>query len=617
MAGPWEATLGAVTRGKNTRFRVWAPDRELVELELYESDGSARHFRMSRSAEGYWTCSMGMPRAGRRYLYRYRLDGDASYPDPCSRSQPQGVHGPSETVDPGRFAWSDADWQPPEVADLVTYECHIGTLTKRGTFDSAIEQLPRLRSIGINAIEVMPVAAFPGRWSWGYDGVALFAPSEVYGGPGGFRRLVDAAHANGIAVILDVVYNHFGPSGNYTGMYSSGYLTDRYPTPWGDAVNFDGPGSDEVRTFVRENLLHWLHEYHIDGFRFDATHAIFDRQERHILAELSDSVHHWARDEHVPYLFAESHENDPKYVVPTANGGFGFDGVWADDFHHVVRTILHRDRDGYFASYEGSVEELARTVEQGFYFEGQVDPWPGEPRGNPAREQPWRQFVYAIQNHDQIGNRAFGQRLNVTAASEDFLSASLLLLLLPQTPLVFQGQEFMATSAFLYFTDHEPELGRLVTEGRRSEFARFRAFSDPVVRERIPDPQDPTTFLRSKLPLDESAFGIGMLCQDLYAAATAIRASDPVLHAARRERAPIHTRVVGKAVLIEIEAAGSRRLIVVNFGEEARFPLDGEWSVALSTAEARFGGNGDEMQFESGELVVLPRMAAFLTPSVR
>ncbi|HET7737138.1 MAG TPA: alpha-amylase family glycosyl hydrolase, partial [Tepidiformaceae bacterium] len=503
----------------------------------------------------------------------------------------------------------------PEVADLVTYECHIGTLTKRGTFESAIEQLPRLRAIGINAVEVMPVASFPGRWNWGYDGASLFAPAEVYGGPKGFRRLVDAAHAQGIAVILDVVYNHFGPDGNYTGLYSSGYLTDRYPTPWGDAINFDGERSEDVRRFFRENLLHWLHEYHIDGFRFDATHAIFDRKERHILAELSDAVHHWARDEHVPYLFAESHENDPKYVIPVADGGFGFDGVWADDFHHIVRTILHRDRDGYFASYEGSVEELARTVEQGFYFEGQNDPWPGEARGKPAREQPWRQFVYAIQNHDQVANRAFGQRLNVTAASEDFLAVSLFFLLLPQTPLLFQGQEFMATNAFLYFTDHEPGLGRAVTEGRREEFRRFRAFADPVLRERIPDPQDPATFYRSKLPLDEATFGIGMLCQDMYAAAIATRASDTVLRAARRERAPVRTLVVGKAVLVEIAAAGSRRIIVVNFGDEARFPLEGSWTIELASAEARFGGNGEEIRFENGELVVLPHMAAFLVPS--
>ncbi|MDZ7727138.1 MAG: malto-oligosyltrehalose trehalohydrolase [Dehalococcoidia bacterium] len=545
----WQPTLGAIVQGGGVAFRVWAPDQDSVELGLLRHDGAEeRAIPMERDGEDWHVFVPGLS-AGQRY--RYRLPGGA-FPDPCSRAQPEGVHGPSEVIDPAAFEWSDDGFAPPPREDLVIYELHIGTLTPGGTFDDAIGQLDRIRDLGVNAIEVMPVAAFPGRWNWGYDGVAMFAPAEVYGGPDAFRRFVDAAHARGLAVILDVVYNHFGPDGNYTGAFTARYTHNAHATPWGDALNYDRGGEWGMRRFARENLLHWHHEYHVDGFRLDATHAIFDESGEHILAELRRASEEHARGGQAPYLIAETGENDVRYLRPRGEGGHGFDGIWADDFHHAVRTLLRPEREGYLVAYEGSADELARTVTQGFLYEGQPDPYSGHRRGTPAREQPWHQFVYCLQNHDQVGNRAFGDRLSVAASRDDYLAATLLLLLLPQTPLLFQGQEFHASSPFLYFTDHGRKLGRFVTEGRRREFGSFKAFADPALRERIPDPQDASTFEFSKLDLREAEIGLGALCADFHRELLALRHEDPVLHYARRHRVPLETATADRAVLFRM-----------------------------------------------------------------
>jgi maltooligosyltrehalose trehalohydrolase len=611
MGTAWRPTLGAIVGPAGTEFRVWAPRPHQVDLVLHLPAGD-RVIPTSQEGE-YRVVQVGDAGPGTRY--RYRLDGDGPFPDPCSRSQPEGVHGPSEVVDPSHFRWTDDGWTPPAPADLVIYECHIGTFTPPGTFDAAIGQLPRLRDLGVNTIELLPVSSWPGRWNWGYDGVTLFAPPAPYGGPAGLRRFVDAAHRAGLAVLLDVVYNHFGPDGNYTGLYATHYLTRKHHTPWGDAVNYDGTGSLEVRRFVLENLSHWVHEYHVDGFRFDATFAIIDSSPRHILADVADTLTARRRTAARPILIAETHENDPRYMRQTDAGGFGFDAVWADDFHHIVRTLQQPERQGYLANYAGTAEELAAVVSQGFFFEGQRDRAIGERRGQPARAVPWPSFVYCIQNHDQVGNRAFGQRLNVTALHADFLAASLLLLLLPQTPLLFQGQEFLASTPFLFFTDHNPELGRLVTAGRRQEFASFAAFSDPAVRELIPDPQDPRTFFRSNLNLDEAAYGPGLLAQNLYRAALHHRATDPALVAARRARAPIAARAQDKAVLIELATDAGRRLIAANFGGETAFANTGaDLAVLLHTGDPRFGGNAVAPRLVADRLVVPPHSAALLEP---
>ncbi|MGD9934644.1 MAG: malto-oligosyltrehalose trehalohydrolase [Dehalococcoidia bacterium] len=602
MHASWKPSLGAIAGADGTQFRVWAPKPRTVELVIERAGGQIR-LPLSATGDGYYETTV--TNAGDGGHYGYLLDGEGPFPDPCSRSQPDGVHGLSEVAGGGAFGWTDAGWVRPPFRDLVIYECHIGTLTDDGTFDSAVAVLPSLKEMGVTAVEVMPVAAFPGRWGWGYDGVAMFAPMAAYGGPEGMRRFVDAAHGAGLAVILDVVYNHFGPDGNYTGLYSDGYVTDGYETPWGKAINFDGVGSEGCRTFFRENLLHWLHEYHIDGFRFDATHAIFDRSAVHILAELATAAAGTATSGQRPYLIAESHENDARYMTPVGRGGFGFDAVWTDDFHHSIRTALLGENEGYFRGFTGTATELGRVIRQGFLYEGQFDEGFGDKRGTRARSAPWPSFVYCIQNHDQVGNRPFGDRLNTTAAHGDYLSVSLLLLLLPQTPMLFQGQEFLSTKPFLYFSDHSPQLGKLVTEGRRREFAGFSAFNDPAIREAIPDPQAASTFHRSVLDADEAEVAPGLLARSLYRAALQLRRDDPTLRAYRERRLPIRTRTRGRCLELIFESARRRLRIIVNAGDRAS--LDGmpeTATVVLASNEGRFGGNGQAPVFEAGRIAV-------------
>lgn len=604
------ATLGAICHNNGTTFRVWAPKPHQVEVLVRPARGKAtRHLMSEEDSAGYRLVTL--PRASAGTRYGFLLDGEGPFPDPCSRSQPDGVHGLSEVVDPATFEWDDGGWKRRRFDDLVIYECHIGTFTPEGTFDAAIEQLPALRDLGVTAIEVMPVAAFPGRWGWGYDGVALFAPFAGYGGPDGFRRFVAAAHRAGLAVILDVVFNHFGPDGNYTGLFSDSYLSPKHETPWGRAINFDGRGADHVRRFFRENLLHWLDEYHVDGFRLDATHAIIDDSQRHILAELSDAVR--ARGEKpAPYLIAESHENDVGYLRPTKDGGCGFDAVWADDFHHAVRTLLLSEREGYLQGYDGSLKTLAKTLSQGFFYEGQVDPGYGGKRGTKARGVPWGSFVYHIQNHDQIGNHPFGERLPVSAALAEVRVASTLLMLLPQTPMLYQGQEWFTTRPFLYFSDHNEELGKLVTAGRRKEFAGFKAFNDARTRELIPDPQAPETFERSVLDHLEARVGSGALAWAFHKAVIALRQRDPVLKAYRRERLPLETAVHGDALIVGFASPRGRRWIVANFGRARAVPVPGATNIVFNSNDGHYGGRGIAPALERGTLNVPPRTAVFL-----
>jgi len=557
-------------------FAVWAPDHAQVEVQLGD-----RREALTRQDEGVFAGLVEGLTAGARY--GYLLDGEGPFPDPYSRSQPDGVHDLSEIVDPSAFAWHDADWPGLRIQGLVIYQCHVGTATPEGTFDSLIGQLPRLRDLGVSAIEPLPVAEFPGARNWGYDGVDLFAPSHVYGGPDGLMRLVDAAHQHGLGVILDVVYNHLGPDGNYLRQFSPDYFTDRYHTPWGEAINYDGTRSEWVRRFVIDNARYWSVEYHADGLRLDATHAIYDRSPRHILEELSESVRAAA---HAPVvLIAETSENDVRYLRPPSAGGFGLDAVWADDFHHAMRRYLVGDHEGYFGDFQGSLAEVARCIQQGWLYEGQVSNHSGHPRGTPARDRPAWQFVYVLQNHDQVGNRAFGDRLNEQIDPERFGVASAVLLFLPTTPLLFMGQEFAAATPFQYFTDHTPELGRLVTEGRRREFQAFSAFADPEVRETIPDPQALSTFENSKLHLDEARRSSGREMVELYQALLRLRREDPVLIDQARERTS--AEAVSEHVLLVRRWKGSeQRVLVANFGDTpVQAPPDCQ-RVLLSTARA-------------------------------
>jgi len=581
--------MGATVEPCGVRFRVWAPAANSVDVDV---DG--RTVPLQRD-DGTWSGFVEGVGAGARY--RFRLNGESSFPDPYSRLQPDGPHGPSEVVDPEAFTWHDQSWRRPNIRGQAIYQLHIGTFTPEGTFDAAIEQLARLKELGVTAIEPLPVAEFPGTRNWGYDGVDLFAPSHVYGGPDGLKRLVDAAHQHGLAVVLDVVYNHFGPDGNYLRAYSPDYFTDRYQTPWGEAINYDGARSQWVRKLVLDNACYWLREYHVDGLRLDATHAIYDHSPKHILAELSRLI----GDE--MFLIAETHENDVRYLRPQRENGLGINAVWADDFHHALRRFLAGDREGYYADFSGTLEEVARSIEQGWLYEGQPTRRKQQPRGTPARDRPAWEFLFVIQNHDQVGNRPFGDRLNHEIDLDRYKVASTLLLFLPFTPMLFMGQEFAASSPFLYFTDHHADLGRLVTEGRRKEFAAFSAFSNPARRAEIPDPQAESTFEQSKLRLDELHDEANGAVQRLYATLLRLRRNDPVLSA--QDRDTMRAEAVARDVLtVRRWHDGDERVLVANFGADP-FRLAAERvRVLLST--------GGAAQVERDGVRVPPRTAVIL-----
>jgi maltooligosyltrehalose trehalohydrolase len=492
---------------------------------------------MAREPEGYFAVDCAEARPGA--LYRYLVDGRGPFPDPASRFQPEGVHGPSQVIDPFAFRWTDEPWRGVPLRDVVFYELHVGTFTSEGTFLAARARLPELRELGVTAIELMPVADFPGSRNWGYDGVAPFAPARCYGSPDDLRALVDEAHRLGLAVYLDVVYNHFGPDGAYQGSFSRHYFSAVHTSPWGAALNFDGPESGPVRAYVIDNALRWIHEYHLDGLRLDATHAIVDASPCPILAELAEAVRRSPAAAARPVLIvAEDARNLDSLVRPRAAGGYGLDGVWSDDFHHEVRVALTGERDGYFRDFSGSAADIARTVRQGWYYRGQYADHFGGPRGTEPRGIPCSRFVAFLQNHDQVGNRAFGDRLHHTIDPATYRAASALLLLLPETPLLFMGQEWAASAPFRYFTDHGEELGRAVTQGRREEFRGFAIFADPARRAAIPDPQDPDTFRASTLAWEEREREPHASVLRLYRRLLALRRQQPALRSEERSGDP-------------------------------------------------------------------------------
>lgn len=495
----WTLPIGAQPSAEGTLFRVWAADAQRVEVVLFADDGKSttNTYELEPQPHGYFRGFIKGVFPGARY--KYKLDDRGLFPDLASRYQPDGVHHPSQVVDPSVFDWTDQNWRGIALEDLVIYELHVGTATPEGTFDALITRLGAIRELGATAIELMPVADFPGERNWGYDGVCLFAPARDYGGPEGLRRLVDAAHARGLAVILDAVFNHLGPDGNYLSQFSKAYFNPDFVTPWGPALNFDGRNSKPVRDFFAANACYWAREYHLDGLRIDAIHAIQDDKIPHILAEITTRVRGSLPPNRSFLMIAEDENNDPQVVESLDEGGFGVDALWADDFHHQVRVALARDRDGYYKDYSGSITDLATTLRQGWFYTGQYSAHLGKPRGAPCDHVPPPRFVHCIQNHDQVGNRAFGERLNHNIPLDAYRAVSALLLLSPYTPLLWMGQEWAASTPFLYFTNHNPELGRQVTEGRRAEFASFTAFSS----EKVPDPQARETFLRSKLRWEE------------------------------------------------------------------------------------------------------------------
>lgn len=594
------AMLGATVQPGGVHFAVWAPKAEQVEVELVTPAGLSWH-RLGRSPDGLHAGVVTGIGAGAHY--RYRLDGQARYPDPWSRYQPEGPHGPSEVVDPAVFHWTDGDWRGIGRDGLSLYEVHVGTYTLDGTFAALTRELEEIRRLGVGAIELMPIAEFPGQRNWGYDGVDLFAPCHVYGTPSDLRRLVDRAHQIGLAVILDVVYNHLGPDGNYLRAFSDDYFSQRHATPWGEAINFDGPHARWVRDFVIANACYWVREFHVDGFRLDATDQIKDDSPVHILAELAKAAR--AATDRSIVLIAEDAENNVTLVRPRRKGGFGLDAAWADDFHHELRVYLTGVRESYYGDYPGTLKRVARAIEEGCPFQGEPAPATGERKGSRVTDDPASAFVFCIQNHDQVGNRPFGERLHHEIDRGRYAVASAVLLFAPETPLLFMGQEFAASTPFLFFTDHHAELGRLITKGRRKEFSGFRAFTEPELRESIPDPQAESTFLASKLRLEERSSHAGIY--RLYQALLRLRQADLVLAVQDRQRT--HTQAIGVHLLVVYRwHEGEHRLLLANFGAATRLPivdlpvpaaLHGRpWRLLLSTADRRFGGSGERSRLD-------------------
>jgi malto-oligosyltrehalose trehalohydrolase len=476
------------------RFRLWAPACQQVRLAL-ESNGTT----IDMQAQGGGWHEVESSEATPGTLYRYVLPNGMRVPDPASNFQPDDVHGPSEIVDHGTFAWTDVGWSGRPWHEAVIYELHIGTFTQDGTFRAAAAQIDHLVALGITAIEIMPVADFPGERNWGYDGALLYAPDATYGRPDDFKAFVNAAHAHGLMVFLDVVYNHFGPDGNYLPVYAPAFFTERHKTPWGAAINYDGEDSSPIRAFVIQNALYWINEFHLDGLRLDAVHAIIDDSPTHLLRELTEQVRAAVSDRHI-HLVLENEQNQSSLL---ARGETGiphlYTAQWNDDVHHVLHVAATGEKEGYYADYLGDAEKLGRALAEGFAFQGERMGYKGEPRGEPTTGLPPTAFITFIQNHDQIGNRAFGDRISEITSTEALRAIAAVYLLLPQVPMLFMGEEWSAAQPFPFFCDFAGELAEAVRKGRREEFAKFPEFQDEAIRARIPDPQAEATFASAKL----------------------------------------------------------------------------------------------------------------------
>jgi maltooligosyltrehalose trehalohydrolase len=581
----------------HVHFGAWAPRRRQVAVVLELPLGSSSTIHLSAEGNGYFSGYSAEARAGLRY--RFQLDGNEQYPDPASRFQPEGPHGPSQIVDPGHFPWTDHNWRGIELAGQVMYEMHIGTFTQEGSWASAMRELPALAELGITALEVMPVAEFPGHFGWGYDGVNLFAPTRNYGEPDDFRRFVDRAHALGMGVLLDVVYNHLGPDGNYLAQFSPDYLTKRYKTDWGEAINFDGDNCGPVREFYVANAGYWIDEYHLDGLRLDATQNVYDSSANHILAAISRRVRESAKGRST-IVVAENEPQEVRIVQPPEQGGLGLDGLWNDDFHHSARVALTGRNEAYYTDFQGTPQELVSAVKRGYLYQGQYYSWQNQRRGSPTVGIPPARFVNYIQNHDQISNVARGERIHQLTSPGRYRAITALLLLGPATPLLFQGQEFAASSPFYFFADHKPELAKLVARGRREFLQQFPSVRDPEMLSRLPLPHDPKAFANCKLDLAERERHPEAL--SLHRDLLRLRREDPVFRAQRS--GGVDGAVLGERAFV-LRFFGNDdgdRLLIINLGRDLDLmpapepliaPLVGkDWQILWSSEQPRYGGNG-------------------------
>jgi maltooligosyltrehalose trehalohydrolase len=589
-----------VQPGGGVHFRVWAPARKGVEIVLENPRGAALEhaFALAHEGNGYFSGLLADARAGT--LYRCRLDGQGPFPDPVSRFQPQGPHGPSQVIDASAYAWNDAAWRGLAREGQVLYEMHVGTLTPEGTWRSAARELGELASLGITALEVMPVADFPGRFGWGYDGVDLFAPTRLYGTPDDLRAFVDAAHAAGIGVILDVVYNHFGPDGAYHREFSPQYYSDRYENEWGDPINFDGSGSAPVREFFIANAGYWVDEFHIDGLRLDATQQMFDASGVNVMAEITQRVRDAAKGRGT-LLIAENEPQQVKLVRPVTQGGFGMDALWNDDFHHSAAVALEGRSEAYYSDYRGSAQELLAAVKWGYLYQGQRYEWQGKRRGTPTFGIAPAAFVNYIQNHDQIANSAFGRRVHEHASPGVYRAMTALMLLAPGTPMLFQGQEFAASSPFLFFADHKPELAAAVCHGRAAFLSQFPSIATAETRALLPDPCCEESFQRSKLDLGERKTHAQAYA--LHRDLIRLRREEPVFRA-QRVYGVDGAVLPDEAFVVRYfgDDPADDRLLIVNLGADLHFfpspepllapPEHASWRTLWSSEHPDYGGRG-------------------------
>ncbi len=588
-SGMFRVNLGAVTLDAGrVRFRVWAPKVQRLAVNILDGP-IPRSVPLERETNGYFSGTLDGVGEGSRYLYL--LDEETLRPDPASRFQPVGVHGPSQVVDPARFQWADAGWQGIPLDEYVIYELHVGAFTPEGTFEATITRLDALRELGVTAVELMPVAQFPGKRNWGYDGVYPFAPHNGYGGPHGLKELIDACHCRGMAVILDVVYNHLGPEGNYTGCFGH-YHTDRYRTPWGDAINYDGPESDPVRHFIVSNALYWVTEYHADALRLDAVHGIFDFGARHILDELTVAVHRRARmlGRRI-HVIAESDLNDVRLLKPHRQGGYNLDAQWSDDFHHSLHTLLAGEQEGYYRDF-GGVTHLAKAVREGFVYDGTYSAYRRRRHGSSSRLRPAHQFVVCAQNHDQTGNRMHGERLATLVSFEALKVAAGVLFLSPCVPLLFMGEEYGETAPFLYFIDHsDPDLVAAVRRGRREEFEAAGYRGKP------PDPAARETFARSRLAWDLRGRGRHRTLLALCRTLISLRRERPALALLERKNLAVRALETERLLFMERWSGDERLLSLFNFSREARFPFPaaGSWRKLLDSAGHDWNGPGSPL----------------------
>jgi maltooligosyltrehalose trehalohydrolase len=596
--------------------RIWAPACQSVEVVL---DAGRTPVRLCREGEGFHVGTLGDVAAGDRYWLRLDEDDDRLRPDPTSRWQPEGPHGPSALVDPSAFKWTDGAWKGVSPDRQVIYELHVGTFTAEGTWVAAARQLPELARLGVTLIEMMPVADFAGRFGWGYDGVNLYAPTRLYGAPDDLRAFIDRAHALGLGVILDVVYNHLGPDGNYLAEFAREYFTDRYRNDWGQALNFEGPAP--ARAYFVENAGYWIDEFHFDGLRLDATQDIHDTAREHVIASITRAARAAAGSRSI-YLIAENESQDTRLLRPLARGGFGVDAAWNDDYHHTASVALTGRREAYYTDYTGSPQELVSCARYGYLYQGQWYSWQKKRRGTPALDLPGAAFVAFLENHDQVANTPFGRRLHQVAPPGLYRALTALTLLGPATPLLFQGQEFGSSRPFLFFADHREELREPIRAGRREFLAQFPSITDPEIQSRLPHPDARETFAACTLDLSEreTRADVYALHKDLLA----LRLTDPTIAAAARRRVD-GAVIAHEAFVLRYHGDGDDRLLIVNLGRDLELapipepllapPAGCDWSMVWSSEAACYGGSGRAPLETDGAWLIPGQAAVLLAPA--